>query len=315
MSRAPRTILVGVAALAGLALAVAPAEAKKKAAPAAATAPPAAPAPLAASDFRPVDPQNLLVIDTTQGRVLVEMTPEVAPAHVAQVRALALQHFYDGQSFFRVIDQFMAQTGDPKNKGDGGSTLPDLKAEFTFRRSAQTRFVTVATPTGAEVGFVGALPVMSQASALMSMTADGRVSAWGLYCAGVAGMARSEGPDTANSQFFLMRQTYPALEKRYTAWGRAVSGVTAVRAIKAGEPVPEPQDRMITLRLASDLPEAQRPRVLVADPAQPGVRALIERTRAAKGADFSICDVDLPARVEGGSAPPAVAAPAVTPPR
>lgn len=258
--------------------------------------PPPAPV-LTAADYRAVDPGNLLVIDTSKGRVLVEMLPEAAPAHVERLRTLAHEHFYDGQTFFRVIDEFMDQTGDPTNTGSGGSKLPDLKAEFTFRRGPQTPFVKVTEPSGGETGFVGALPVSSQTSALMGMTADGRVAAWPIFCPGVAAMARADSPDSANSQFFLMRQSYPSLEKRYTGWGRVVSGLEAVRAVKVGEPVEQPQDLMKTVRLAADLPEAERPKVSVLDPASPGGRAVIERLRADKGADFSICDVDLPAKV------------------
>ena len=87
------------------------------AAPAAAQAPTAA-AP-AASDWRTPDPENLLVIDTNKGRVVVELLPEVAPAHVQRVKELTRAGFYDGRTFFRVIDQFMAQTGDPEDRGTG----------------------------------------------------------------------------------------------------------------------------------------------------------------------------------------------------
>ncbi len=264
---------------------------------------PPPPLVLKASDFRTVDPDDLLVIDTSKGRVLVELTPEAAPAAVERVRTLAHEHFYDGQTFFRVVDEFMDQTGDPTNTGAGGSKLPNLPPEFTFRRTPQTRFVKVTEPAGEETGFVGALPVTSQPSALMSMTADGRVTAWPVFCPGVAAMARADAPDSANSQFFLMRQSNPSLEKRYTGWGRVVSGLDAVRDIKVGEPVEQPQDAMKTVRLAADLPEAERPKVQVVDPASPGGQALIARARADKGADFSICDVDLTAKVNAQAMP------------
>ncbi len=257
---------------------------------------PAAAAPVDAPDLKPVPPERLLVIDTSKGRIVAELAPELAPKHVEQIRTLALEHFYDGLTFFRVIDQFMAQTGDPENTGKGGSKRPDLPAEFTFRRGADG-FAPVAQPTGGESGFVGAMPVYSQASALMEMTRDGKVTAWGAFCPGVLGMARDSNPDSANSQFFLMRQAYPSLEKNYTAFGRVLSGLDVVRAIKAGEPVPEPQDRMTRVRLATDLPPAERPRVLREDPLSPGFRAEVERVRAAKGADFSVCDVQPRVRV------------------
>uniref|UniRef100_UPI0028A682B2 peptidylprolyl isomerase n=2 Tax=Brevundimonas sp. TaxID=1871086 RepID=UPI0028A682B2 len=260
----------------------------------------AAPA-IAAGDWRVVAPDNLLVIDTSKGRILVEMTPEAAPGHVARIRLLAKAGFYDGVPWHRVIDGFMAQTGDPLGTGEGQSWHPDLKAEFTFRRDAQTPFVAAAAPAGALVGFVQSLPVQTQPDAAMRTTADGKVHAWGLYCPGVAGMARDDAPDSANSQFFLMRQPYPALDKRYTVWGRVVSGLDVVRALKfSPNPdgiVTEP-DRMTRVRVAGDMAEGERPSVRVLNGSSAPFRALVETTRAARGADFSLCDIDLPVEVD-----------------
>ena len=248
------------------------------------------------TDWRILDPENALVIDTSKGRIIVEMTPEAAPAHVAQIKKLARAKVYDGLVFFRVIDQFMAQTGDPKNTGEGGSSEPNLKAEFTFRRDPAAPFATVERPVGTQVGFIGALPVVSQGDSFKVETSDGKVAAWATYCPGVAGMARDDDPDSANSQFFLMRQAFPSLDKRYTAWGRVVSGLGVVRAIKTGEPVQDP-DRMIRVRVLADVPEAERPTVQVIDPEGRAFRRIVNRIRRAKGADFSICDIELPARV------------------
>lgn len=252
----------------------------------------AAPEPKA-PDWRQVDPENTLVIDTTKGRIIVEMAPLAAPNHVAQIKALARQKLYDGRTFFWVIDWFMDQTGDPMDTGEGGSSLPDLKAEFTFKRDASTPFAPVAAPMGAEEGLVGSLPVVSQTGALIKLTPDHQVSAWAAYCPGVAGMARATDPDSANSQFFLMRQAYPSLDQRFTAWGRVLVGLEVVRAIKTGEPVQDP-DRMLSVRVLADLPEAGRPKVYVMDANGPAFARLLARTRREKGADFSVCDIDLP---------------------
>ncbi len=209
--------------------------------------------------------------------------------------------FYDGIPWHRVIDGFMAQTGDPLGTGEGQSWYPDLKAEFTFRRDAQTSFAPVAAPAGALVGFMQSLPVQTQPDAVMATTADRKVHAWGLYCPGVAGMARDDAPDSANSQFFLMRQPYPALEKRYTIWGRVVSGLDVVRALKFS---PNPDgivtdpDRMTRVRVAGDLVQGERPSVRVLSTDSARFRTLVERTRAARGADFSACDIDLPVAVD-----------------
>jgi peptidylprolyl isomerase len=251
---------------------------------------------MAKADWRDLDPENALVIETTRGRVIVELLPEAAPGHVQRIKELTRARFYDGLVFFRVIDQFMAQTGDPQNTGEGGSERGNLKAEFTFRRGKDTPFITVARPMGLQLGFIRSAPIVSQADSYFGVTGDGKAAAWGTYCPGVAGMARDDDPDSANSQFFIMRQAYPSLDKRYTVWGRAISGIQAIRAIKTGEPVAEP-DRMTRVRVLADIPEAERPQVRVIDTSGAAFSALVASTRAARGADFSVCDIDLPVEV------------------
>jgi peptidylprolyl isomerase len=263
-------------------------KAAKPAAPAAAAIP--------AGDWRTLDPENVLVIDTSKGRILVELQPLAAPGHVERIKKLTRDRFYDGLKFHRVIDYFMAQTGDPLGTGEGQSAYPDLKAEFSFRRDASAPYTPVATPSGGVVGFMGSLPIQTQPDDLMALTGDKKVWAWGLYCPGVAGMARGEAEDTGNSQFFLMRQPYPSLEKRYTAWGRVVSGLEVVRALKVGEPVVEP-DVMTKVQVLADLPPAQRPTVQVLDTRSKTFAALADRVRQERKADFSLCDIDLPAQV------------------
>ncbi len=254
----------------------------------------AAPKPKA-NDWRTPDPANVLVIDTNKGRVIVELVPEVAPGHVARLIGLAHERGYDGRTFFRVIDRFMAQTGDPLNTGEGSvQGLANLKAEFTYRRDAASGFVPVAAPQGTQVGFLLSLPVVSQDISYTTMTGDKKVAAWGTYCPGVVGMARDENPDSANSQFFLMRYAYPSLDKRYTAFGRVISGLDVIRAIKAGEPVEAPQDVMQTVRVLADIPEAERPKIKIINSKSPWFAREVKRVRKLKGADFSVCDVELP---------------------
>ena len=294
-----RTLLFAACAAAA---AVTASAAPKDKAPPAAAAKPAAPAPPAApgpADWRTPDPNNVLVIDTNKGRIVLELTPEIAPQHVAQVRALAHENFYDGLKFFRVIEDFMDQTGDPENTGkEGGSAKPNIPDEFLFRRGADLPFVMAADQTVAEIGFIKSMPVESQSMQLAVMTKDQKVTAWSLYCPGVAGMARDDNPDSGNSQFFLMRYAYPSLERKYTAFGRVISGLDVVRAIKAGEPVEQPQDVMEHVRVLADLPEATRPKVRVIDTKGPWFKGEIDRVRAAKGADFTACDVEIPVEVK-----------------
>jgi peptidylprolyl isomerase len=299
-----------IAALA-LAAAVPIAVAKPKAPPPAhaAPAPPAAPTD---ADMRTPDPQDLLVIETSKGRVLVELNDLAAPQAAARVRQLARQGVYDGRAFFRVIDNFMDQTGDPLDSGLGQSSLPNLPAEFTFKRGQDTPFARVFKTNGAEEGFVGSLPVISQSMDLGLITADHKVDAWGTYCAGVLGVARSDDPASGNSQFFLMRTNANsvdhgthALDKQYTAFGRVLAGQDVIDAIKTSAPdspngsVSPPQDKMISVKVVADLPAATRPVVHVVDGNSPWAKAEILRAMGASNpVDFTVCDVKLPVEVK-----------------
>ncbi|MBU4435597.1 MAG: peptidylprolyl isomerase [Alphaproteobacteria bacterium] len=255
-------------------------------------------APGPSSDWRRPDPQNVLVVETNKGRIIAELNPEVAPAHVERIRTLARAGFYDGLTFFRVVDSFMAQTGDPQNTGTGGSDQPNLNAEFTFRRGADLPLGAPGKAGSNETGFLGALPMTSQPAALAVMTADRKVATWGNFCPGVLGMARAGDPNSANSQFFFMRQNYPSLDKTYTAFGRTLSGLDVVRSIKVGEPVPDPQDKMISVKLLADLPADKRPSILVMDTHGAAFAALAAKRRAEVGPSFTNCDIDIPVQIK-----------------
>jgi peptidylprolyl isomerase len=250
------------------------------------------------ADWRTPDPQNVLVIDTNKGRIFVELVPQVAPATVARVRDLARAGFYDGRAFFRVIDGFMDQTGDPQDNGQGGSTKPNVPPEFTFRRGASTPMVTVTKTNGLDAGYIGSLPVLSQSMDLAVMTADNKVKAWGTFCPEVVGLARADAPDSGNSQFFLMRDSHISLDQQYTPFGRAIGGLDVIRAIKTGEPPAPPMDTMTKVRVLADIPPAQRPVVRVIDPAGPWFRAMVDRVRVQKIIDFSVCDLDVPSQIK-----------------
>ncbi len=215
--------------------------------------PPAAEAPAATEAAPPVEtpaaptmtpdqfinnPEYMLNIDlSTGGRVVVQLYPNVAPTHVARLKQLARAGFYDGISFHRVIDGFMAQTGDPTATGQGGSQLPDLKAEFNV------------TP----------------------------------HLRGTLSMARAESEDSANSQFFIMLQPRFALDRRYTAFGRVVSGMQFVDAIHKGEP-PAVMSRMIQVSVAAD----NKP--------MPPASLLVEAAPAAPATQVSIDELNAPIR-------------------
>ncbi len=154
-----------------------------------------------------LDPANTLVLTLKTGRVVIQLRPDFAPGHVERVKTLVKRKFYDGLKFHRVIDQFMAQTGDPKGNGSGGSDLPDLKAEFS-------KYV---------------------------------------YRRGTIGAARTQDPNSANSQFFICFTDTGCrgLTGQYTVWGQVVSGMEHVDLIAKGEPPARP-DTIVRLELMSD---------------------------------------------------------------
>ena len=159
-----------------------------------------------------MDKENTLYIDLKDGRVVVEMRPDLAPKHVAQIKKLAREGKYDGVVFHRVIDGFMAQTGDPQGTGMGGMG-DKLPAEFSKEP----------------------------------------------HLRGAVSMARTNDPNSAQSQFFIVLKDSSFLDGKYTVWGKVAKGIECVDKIKKGAPtsgvVPPPPDRMLKVRVAADVKE------------------------------------------------------------
>ena len=162
------------------------------------------------------DPENTILMELPGGTVTIELLPDVAPQHCARMKELAREGAYDNVCFHRVIDGFMAQTGDVANgnmerefnigrAGTGGSGKPDLPAEFSK------------------------LP----------------------HARGTLGAARSQNPNSANSQFFINFKDNDFLNGQYTVYGRVIEGMEHVDAITRGEPPTNP-DRMISVKVAAD---------------------------------------------------------------
>jgi len=162
------------------------------------------------------DPENTILMELKGGTVVIELLPDVAPKHVERMKELARSGQYDNVAFHRVIDGFMAQTGDVQHgdmedgfnlsrAGTGGSDLPDLPAEFSK------------------------LP----------------------HARGSLGAARSMNPNSANSQFFINFKDNDFLNGQYTVYGQVIEGMEHVDAITRGEPPANP-DRMISVKVAAD---------------------------------------------------------------
>jgi peptidylprolyl isomerase len=245
--------------------------------------------------WRSLDPAQTLVIDTTKGRIVVEMRPEFAPKAVERVKLLAREGVYDGLLFHRVIDHFVDQTGNPNNRDGGTSSHPDLPPEFVFRLNVG-QFTGVRGTSDAQSGFVGSSPFEAVSPTEEFSDRKSSLRAWGAYCPGVAGMGRQADPNTSNSEIFFMRDAARRLDRDYTVWGKVVVGLDVVRAMAVGEPPASP-DKMLKVQVASDMPQAERPKVEVMDVRGPAFIRLAAKVRAAKGADFTVCDIEVPARV------------------
>jgi cyclophilin family peptidyl-prolyl cis-trans isomerase len=151
------------------------------------------------------DPENTLILESSKGRAVIALLPDLAPKHVARIKALAREGFYDGIVFHRVIDGFMAQTGDPTGTGMGGS---GQKLDAEFSREPHVR--------------------------------------------GICSMARSQNPNSADSQFFICFDNARFLDGQYTVWGKVIEGMEAIDQIKRGEPVTDP-DKIVSLKVAADV--------------------------------------------------------------
>ena len=162
------------------------------------------------------DPENTILMELKDGTVAIELLPDVAPTHVERMKELVRSGAYDNVAFHRVIDGFMAQTGDVANgnmekdfnigrAGTGGSDMPDLPSEFSKVPHAR----------------------------------------------GSIGAARSASPNSANSQFFINFSDNDFLNGQYTVYGNVISGMEHVDAITRGEPAMNP-DRIISMKVAAD---------------------------------------------------------------
>jgi len=220
------------------------------------------------ANWRAVDPERLFIFETTKGRILIEAFPDVAPKHYEQFSNLIRSGDYDGTTFHRVLNGFMAQGGDIFALHGRESGLPDIPGEFTFQRDPAVMPLDAAIGPldSSKHGYINGFPIQTQPQFLAEMSASGMVETYSPHCRGVVSTARTTDPDSAKAQFFLMRDHSPHLDRAYTAWGRVVEGERTVLKIKAG---PKPDgtvkdpDILTSAKVAADLPADSRPQVWV----------------------------------------------------
>lgn len=253
------------------------------------------------TDWRSIDLENTIVMDLPAGPVVIELRPDFAPGHVERVKKLTRDGFYDGLYFHRVIEGFMAQGGDPKGDGTGGSDFPNLEPEFARDSSIVEGFTAIGRDRiAARVGFVDGMPVAAQPESLRSFVTNRAVSVWGAHCPGVMSMARSSALNSANSQFFLMiGDSRLNLDQRYTTWGLIVDGFENSRRIARGEPPTRPTP-IVRMRVAADIPVEEQPNVKVLSTDSEVFKTYIERAGLVKdGLVRDLCNIKAPRRVNG----------------
>ena len=248
-----------------------------------------------ADAWRNLDPENTLIIDSSKGRLIIEMRPELAPKAIERIKLLTREKIYDGLQFHRVIAKFVAQTGNPNNKNGGTSSHPDLPPEMVFR-TAYTNIGAWATQSSDSAsGFIGTVPIQSLPLRDANKNGQAALRSWGAHCPGVAGMGRDEARDSANSELYFMLDAYRPLDRDYTVFGRVVSGMDVLLSLQHGEPPAHP-DVMQTVRIMADIPESSRPAIKV--PSDTAMSKMIAQTREEIGADFSVCDVRIPSKMD-----------------
>ena len=228
-----------------------------------------------AEDWRAIPAEETLVIQLESGKVTVAFSPALAPNHVAQVKKLAREGFYDGLSFYRVIEGFVAQGGDPFGEKKIRKAKKNMKAEF---ETAGDDIAFAALPDAdgyAPVsGFVGSLPAGHDEEA---------GTYWHLHCAGAFAFGRDDGRDTASTEFYIALQPQRYLDRNLSVFGRVIDGMEHLQALRRIEP-PETKesdigDKIVSFRVNADIPAEERVDWEILDSARPAFSAFVESRR------------------------------------
>ena len=223
-------------------------------------------APVLADEWRDVDPENLVVMDLSFGRVLIELAPQFAPKHAERFRALVRAKFYDGKTFYRVIDGFVAQGGIGEGDDKKLPEWPALKAEFDAP-IADVGFTPLGSPDlfAREVGHADGFPVGRDWD-------EGKM--WLLHCPGAVAMARDTDPDTGGTEFYVPIGHAPRrLDRNLTAFGRVLEGMQYLQKLNRGDPKVDSgvikdvakRDPIVRVQMAADMPSSERPLIQVMD--------------------------------------------------
>lgn len=232
--------------------------------------------------WRDVEPERLAFMELHEGLVVIELNPLFAPKTVSQFKSLAERGFYDGLSFYRVIDGFVAQGGDGSDLGER-SEVPLIEAEFEIDWPEATDWTPAQEPDlfAPETGFIDGFAVARDPD-------EGK--AWLTHCPGVVAMARNEGADTSRTDFYIVIGQAPRyLDRNMNVFGRVVYGMDAVQRIRRGKQSDNgiisddgASSRIRRIRIGSGIPEEERLTVLVPDSADESFKDMLDDRRKRK---------------------------------
>ena len=253
--------------------------------------------------WRDIPAENLLLIETTEGTITVALSTVLAQTHVEQARTLAREGYYEGLSFYRVIEGFVAQGGDHTGDVDKGSAAESLEPQFaeTLPKGASFSSLDVLDGYASQVGFLESLP-----AARDPVTG----TAWLEHCTGAYAYGRENGAGTASTEFYITLQPQRYLDRNLTVLGRVIDGMGLVQAAPRGviDNDPETDDfeeRLMLegMTMAADLPEEERPRWQILDQSSATFQELV-RARKARPDEFfyyrpqhvNLCQMPIPVR-------------------
>ncbi len=256
--------------------------------------------------WREIDPERLVFMELNEGLVIIELNALFAPKTVRQFTELAEGGFYDGLSFYRVIDGFVAQGGDGSDLGER-SEVPLIEAEFEIdwpEEEIEWTPVQERDLFAPETGFIESYAVARDPK-------NGK--AWLAHCPGVVAMARNEGPDSSRTDFYIVIGQAPRyLDRNMNVFGRVVHGMDAVQRIRRGKPADNgiitddaASSRIRRVRLGTEIPDEELLMVLVPDSADKSFRDMLDDRRKRKQKFFhnqpprvlDVCQVPVAGRV------------------
>jgi len=214
-----------------------------------------------------VPQDDLVYMQTSEGLIIYQLLPQVAPNHAQRFRDLVIEGWYDGLEFYRVIDGFVAQAGEGERewnniKGKPGKHKAELKAEFTRAMSDNFNLVQNPALLAAQTGFIDSIPAGQD-----PVTKE----QWLLHCPGIVAMARGNDKDSASTEFYInIGQAPRHLDRNMSVFARVVLGMEVAQRMKRGElakggVVQDPKQRaqIVSAKLGSQLPKADRKSVSV----------------------------------------------------